>query len=204
VPVTQLQYHPTRNNILLSGSTDGLVNIYDTTITDEDEALVQVINHGSIHHAGFLSENAIFALSHDELFSVHPATNPDDAAQEPEPVQFGDLRDPLGCEYVAQLCLGAQGQYIAAGNKMYVCCGVWNGCLLMITGRIGLILSHLFLVILGRWIVKTCGACLVLMVRRLCARFIWMNRYVRIIGLFHTMLEELMAFYSLSFARILI
>ncbi|CAG7997359.1 unnamed protein product [Penicillium olsonii] len=111
-----LQYHPTRSNILLSGSTDGLANIYDTTISDEDEALVQVINHGSIHHAGFLSERAIFALSHDELFSVHPATDPDDAAQEPEPVQFGDLREPLGCEYIAQLCLGAQ-PYIAAGNK---------------------------------------------------------------------------------------
>lgn len=119
---TQLQYHPTRSNILLSGSTDGLVNIYDTTVTDEDEALVQVINHGSVHHAGFLSERTIFALSHDEHFSVYPATDPDDASQEPEPVHFGDVRDPLGCEYVAQLCVGAQGPYIAAGNKMYVSC----------------------------------------------------------------------------------
>lgn len=119
---TQLQYHPTRSNILLSGSTDGLVNIYDTTVTDEDEALVQVINHGSVHHAGFLSERTIFALSHDEHFSVYPATDPDDASQEPEPVHFGDVRDPLGCEYVAQLCVGTQGPYIAAGNKMYVSC----------------------------------------------------------------------------------
>ncbi|OQE46307.1 hypothetical protein PENCOP_c001G00363 [Penicillium coprophilum] len=115
---TQLQYHPTRSNILLSGSTDGLVNIYDTTVTDEDEALVQVINHGSVHHAGFLSEHRIFALSHDEHFSVYPATDPDDASPEPEPVHFGDVRDPLGCEYVAQLCVGAQGPYIAAGNKI--------------------------------------------------------------------------------------
>lgn len=96
------------------------MNIYDTTVTDEDEALVQVINHGSVHHAGFLSERTIFALSHDEHFSVYPATDPDDAAQEPEPVHFGDVRDPLGCEYVAQLCIGAQGPYIAAGNKLYV------------------------------------------------------------------------------------
>lgn len=116
--ITELQYHPTRSNILLSGSTDGLVNIYDTTVTDEDEALVQVINHGSVHHAGFLSERTIFALSHDEHFSVYPATDPDDASQEPEPVHFGDVRDPLGCEYVAQLCVGAQGPYIAAGNKI--------------------------------------------------------------------------------------
>ncbi|KAJ6031955.1 hypothetical protein N7540_002687 [Penicillium herquei] len=116
--VTELQYHPTRSNILLSGSTDGLVNIYDTTITDEDEALVQVINHGSVHHAGFLSERTIYALSHDEHFSVHPATNPDEPGQEPEPTDFNDVRDPLGCEYVVQLCVGAQGPYIAAGNKI--------------------------------------------------------------------------------------
>ncbi|KAJ5819315.1 hypothetical protein N7474_004906 [Penicillium riverlandense] len=115
--ITELQYHPTRSNILLSGSTDGLVNIYDTTITDEDDALVQVINHGSVHHAGFLSERTIYALSHDELFSVHPATDPDEPTQEPEPVHFGDVRQPLGCEYIAQLCIGGQGPYIAAGNK---------------------------------------------------------------------------------------
>ncbi|KAL4950869.1 WD domain protein [Aspergillus filifer] len=116
--VTELQYHPTRHNILLSGSTDGLVNIYDTTVTDEDEALVQVINHGSVHHAGFVNEQAIYALSHDETFAIHPATNPDDQAQEPEPVQFGDLRQPLQCEYIAQLCIGSQEPYIAAGNKI--------------------------------------------------------------------------------------
>lgn len=117
---TQLQYHPTRSNILLSGSTDGLVNIYDTTVTDEDEALVQVINHGSVHHAGFLSERTIYALSHDEHFSVHPATDPDETTPEPEPVHFDDVREPLGCEYVVQLCIGSQGPYMAVGNKMYV------------------------------------------------------------------------------------
>lgn len=105
---------------MLSGSTDGLVNIYNTDITDEDEALVQVINHGSVHHAGFLSERTIYALSHDEVFSIHPATDPEEEAQEPNPVQFGDLRQPLGCEYIAQLCIGSQGPYVAAGHKMLV------------------------------------------------------------------------------------
>ncbi|KEY79300.1 hypothetical protein WD repeat protein [Aspergillus fumigatus] len=98
--------------------TDGLVNIYDTTITDEDDALVQVINHGSVHHAGFLGERTIYALSHDEDFSVHPATDPDEQAEEPKPIQFGDLRQPLKCEYIAQLCTGSQSAYIAAGHKL--------------------------------------------------------------------------------------
>lgn len=83
---------------------------------------MQVINHGSVHHAGFLSETTIYALSHDEAFSIHPATDPDaESAQEPAPTPFGDLRQPLACEYVAQLCLGSLGQapHVAAGNKAY-------------------------------------------------------------------------------------
>lgn len=114
----QLQFHPTRDNVLLSGSTDGLVNIYDTTIADEDDALLQVINHGSIHHAGFLSTEAIYALSHDEVFSIHPITDPDSnkTEDEPSPVQFGDLRQPLQCEYVVQTLAGNGGIYLAAGN----------------------------------------------------------------------------------------
>lgn len=79
--------------------------------------MVQVINHGSVHHAGFLNDRTIYALSHDEVFSIHPATDPDEQSQDPQPVQFGDLRQPLGCEYVAQLCFGGQQPYIAAGNK---------------------------------------------------------------------------------------
>src|SRR4051812_11970989 len=71
-PHSQLQFHPTEASLLLSGSTDGLVNIYNTTITDEEEALHQTINHGhSIHHARFLSNTDIFALSHDEKFSMY-------------------------------------------------------------------------------------------------------------------------------------
>ena len=117
----QLQYHPTRHHILLSGSTDGLVNVYDTRITDENDALSQVINHGSVHRAGFLDDRTIYALSHDEVFSIYPATDPDETTtDDPQPIQFGNLREPLGCEYIAQLCLGDnQNPCAAAGNKAY-------------------------------------------------------------------------------------
>src|SRR5699024_11116465 len=103
-------------------STDGLVNIYDTTIADEDDALLQVIKHSSIHHAGFLSEDTVYALSHDELFSVHPLTNPDDEGSNASaaPVHFGDIRPALDCEYVAQVLSGPSGNYIAAGNARLV------------------------------------------------------------------------------------
>ncbi|OKL56014.1 hypothetical protein UA08_08640 [Talaromyces atroroseus] len=121
--VTELQFHPTRKNVLLSGSTDGLVNLYDINVADEDDALLQVVNHGSIHHAGFLSETAIYALSHDETFSIHPITNPDSEEQnEYSPIKYGDLRPLLGCEYVVQTLTSdnGQGSYLAAGNTTNV------------------------------------------------------------------------------------
>ncbi|KAK2747217.1 hypothetical protein FQN55_005212 [Onygenales sp. PD_40] len=112
----QLQFHPTRSNVLLSGSTDGLVNIYDTTITDEDEALLQVVNHGSIHHAGFLGEDAIYALSHDEVFSIHPLNNLNENVAEPAAIQFGDLRPVLHNDYVVQVLDGRGGSFVASGK----------------------------------------------------------------------------------------
>lgn len=104
---------------MLSGGTDGLVNIYNTDITDEEDALLQVINHGSIHHAGFLPGEAIYALSHDEVFSIHPQTTPDEDAVEPPPVLFGDLRPALDCNYVISMWKGSQGWFAAVGSHEY-------------------------------------------------------------------------------------
>ncbi|KAI9752230.1 MAG: Transcriptional regulator [Chaenotheca gracillima] len=136
--VTELAFHPSHPSLLLSGSTDGLVNIYDTTQTDEDEALYRVINLGSsIHHAGFLpsrknGENDwsdIYALSHDETLSIYSVTLPDlqsylnaedqeDKGERP-PVEFGDLRPRLGGEYVVNVIRagsGGDGAMAAVGN----------------------------------------------------------------------------------------
>jgi hypothetical protein len=111
--------------VLLSGSTDGLVNLYDTTIADEDDALLQVINHGSVHRAGFLGEAAIYVLSHDEFLSIYPVNSPDGTAAEPAAVHFGDLRTFLSCDYVIQLVGAGGGTYVAAGStrfEYYVFC----------------------------------------------------------------------------------
>ncbi|TGO12688.1 hypothetical protein BTUL_0084g00470 [Botrytis tulipae] len=117
--VTELQFHPTQQSLLLSGSTDGLVNIYNITISEEEEALHQTINHGhSIHHANFLSETDIFALSHDEKFSMYElVTNPEEGVEEPAPVVYGDMRENLGGEYVANvLCRPDGGAVLGTGR----------------------------------------------------------------------------------------
>ncbi|KAH8596730.1 WD repeat-containing protein-like protein 89 [Bisporella sp. PMI_857] len=112
--ITELQFHPSRPQILLSGSTDGLVNIYNVTTTDEEEALHQTINHGaSIHHANFLSDVDIFALSHDEKFSTYElVTNPEEGVEEPAPVHYRDLREGLGGEYVANVIARPDGSAV--------------------------------------------------------------------------------------------
>jgi len=112
--VTELQYHPRQAAILLSGSTDGLVNIYDTTISDEEDALYQTINHGaSIHRANFLSDIDIFALSHDEKFSMYElVTNPEEGVAEPPPCHYGDMREELGGEYIANIISRPDGSAV--------------------------------------------------------------------------------------------
>ena len=103
--ITDLSFHPSNPSILLSGSTDGLVNLYDTTITDEDDALTQVFNHGSsIAHTGFLSDHDVFALSHDEKFSIYDTRDVDQDEDAPKSTHaFGDLRPQLQCEYVVDV-----------------------------------------------------------------------------------------------------
>ena len=82
------------------------MNIYDIAQTDEDDALIQVANHGSsINHANFLSNSQFFAISHDENFSIYQLenVNVDDSATGTRPQGFGDLRPQLECEYIVDV-----------------------------------------------------------------------------------------------------
>ncbi|KAI0474045.1 WD40-repeat-containing domain protein [Xylariaceae sp. FL0804] len=106
--VTELNFHPRDANILLSGSTDGLVNICDTRIADEDEVVIQTFNlDSSIHHAAFLNDTEIYALSHDErlaLFDMAEGYEKGAAT-----IDFGDMRSVLGCQYIANITAKANG-----------------------------------------------------------------------------------------------
>lgn len=87
------------------------MNIYNTTIADEEEALHQTINLGhSIHHAGFLSDVDIFALSHDEKFAIYQlVTDTREEVEEQPPKDFGDIRESIGGEYVANVIRRGDG-----------------------------------------------------------------------------------------------
>ncbi|KAJ9132979.1 WD domain-containing protein [Pleurostoma richardsiae] len=115
--VTELNFHPADPTILLSGSTDGLVNVCDTKITDEDEVVIQTFNHGSVHRAGFLNNTEVFALSHDEKFALY------DMAEEQEKgsatLDLGDIREKVHCQYVADVFPkdNGAGAVIGAGSQ---------------------------------------------------------------------------------------
>ncbi|CAK7209936.1 hypothetical protein SEUCBS140593_000652 [Sporothrix eucalyptigena] len=115
--VTELNFHPTNGNILLSGSTDGLVNVCDTRIADEDEVVIQAFNHGSsIHHAGFLNGTEVYALSHDEKLALYDLAEAREAGSATR--DFGDVRPIVNCQYVANMLPKAGGgAVLGAGSQ---------------------------------------------------------------------------------------
>ncbi|KAH6991112.1 WD40-repeat-containing domain protein [Ilyonectria sp. MPI-CAGE-AT-0026] len=116
--VTDLAFNPSNAALLMSGSTDGLVNVYDTRIADEDDLTLQTCNHdASIHRAAWLTPTEIAALSHDErcaLYDVAEERTTGDATQD-----FGDLRTVLDCQYVADVTpkLDGSGAILGAGSQ---------------------------------------------------------------------------------------
>lgn len=116
--VTNLSLHPSLPNLLLSSSTDGLVNVFDSTQADEDDALYQVINHGSaIAHAGFLYPGTdMYTIGTDETVSFYALQSQKEDEEEPAPKVCGDVREELGCEYVIDLCWVGPQPCVAAGR----------------------------------------------------------------------------------------
>lgn len=72
--VTQVEFHPTADSMLCTGSTDGLVCVFDLAqLSDEYEALASVLNtQSSVSQIGFYGpawEN-LYALTHIETMSL--------------------------------------------------------------------------------------------------------------------------------------
>lgn len=111
--ITSLNFHPTQGKFLLSGGDDGLVSVFDTQITDEDDSLMQAINHAPIHKAGFFGSDDLYALSSDQNLAMHSLTLDDTDADRPAPDLLGDLRPIVPCEYVIDI-LQTGSNYVAA------------------------------------------------------------------------------------------
>ncbi|XP_069494339.1 WD repeat-containing protein 89 isoform X2 [Ambystoma mexicanum] len=69
--ITQVCFHPSNPNLLVSGSTDGLVNVFDLNKQNEDDALIVTCNSdSSVSFVGWSGKayNQIYCLTHDEGF----------------------------------------------------------------------------------------------------------------------------------------
>jgi WD repeat-containing protein 89 len=117
--ITALQYHPSNHQRLLSGGDDGVVSVFDTSIEDEMDSLIQAHNHGPIYRAGFLSDAAIYALSADQQLSIYPVNSLEEDGLDPvQPVPFGDLRPAAQCDYVIDVLRDSPQSYVATGSNI--------------------------------------------------------------------------------------
>ena len=105
--ITQVKFHPFEN-ILLTGSTDGIINCFDTSTLIEDDSIQWTIRDNSIHRLGFFgpSYEYCFSLTHIETFGLYRISDA-------ETIQiYGDVRTAvdstlveyiIDCQYVESL-----------------------------------------------------------------------------------------------------
>lgn len=69
--ITKVCFHPRNPSMVVSGSTDGLVNIYDISLDNEEDALVTTCNSvSSVSSIGWSGKDykQIYCMTHDEGF----------------------------------------------------------------------------------------------------------------------------------------
>lgn len=116
--VTSLSWHPGGGqHLLLSGGGDGLINVLDTSVVDEDDAVLQVLNHGaSIHLAQFVGKNEVLAFSHMESASLYRLSYNQESVPRDEVREYGDVRHALGMDYAISFDAGAPATlYVGKG-----------------------------------------------------------------------------------------
>lgn len=69
--ITQVCFHPSNPNMVVSGSTDGLVNVFDISVDNEEDALITTCNStSSVSCIGWSGKDykQIYCMTHDEGF----------------------------------------------------------------------------------------------------------------------------------------
>ncbi|NXR77897.1 WDR89 protein, partial [Pycnonotus jocosus] len=69
--ITEICFHPIEPNLVVSGSTDGLVNVFDINKDNEDDALIATCNSdSSVSSLGWAGEDykQVYCTTHDEGF----------------------------------------------------------------------------------------------------------------------------------------
>jgi len=115
--VTELQFHPTTPHLLLSGATDNLLNVFSTQIADEDDAVVQVVNHrAAIHCAGYHDGDTIYSLGTDETLAYYKQQLDPETEEDPVILNMGDVREKYPGEYMVGMTWADKQPLLAFGS----------------------------------------------------------------------------------------
>ncbi|XP_020293329.1 WD repeat-containing protein 89 [Pseudomyrmex gracilis] len=69
--ITYLTFHPTKRDVLASGSTDGLINVFDLTQSSEDLALTYSLNtESSVDRIGWLTDQSLWCTTHTHALQL--------------------------------------------------------------------------------------------------------------------------------------
>lgn len=138
-PLTATTTTPSNPQLqLISSSTDGLVNIYDPSLSDEDDAVLVVFNNkAAVSHAcPFLAAPtptspsaggapAICAISHDEKLSVYEIEDKSLKGEEEVTWPEVDVREALNADYAISL-LPQTGRGESNGQTMMLAVGAYR------------------------------------------------------------------------------
>ncbi|XP_011860784.1 PREDICTED: WD repeat-containing protein 89 [Vollenhovia emeryi] len=118
--VTCLTFHPAKRNVLASGSTDGLINIFDLTQSTEDSALTSSLNtESSVDRLGWLTEDSLWCTTHThdlQLWECEGACAYETFARSDLALSRND--DPDNCYLVRCHATNAFGQpFLLAGSS---------------------------------------------------------------------------------------
>lgn len=120
---------------LISSSTDGLVNIYDPSISDEDDAVLVVFNNkGAVQHVSpFLLPGsslsaqpvaAICAISHDEKMSIYEVEEKSEEGQEETVYPIMDVRESMAADYA--ISLTPRDGFPKSSNQLVLATGTYR------------------------------------------------------------------------------
>ncbi|XP_062824645.1 WD repeat-containing protein 89 [Anolis carolinensis] len=131
--ITKICFHPSKPNLIVSGSTDGLVNVFDINKDNEEDALISTCNSdSSVSFIGWSGKEyqQVYCTTHDEGFCWWDLKQ----LETEEPVTLlciPDAREVVGLEN-SKLDYLIGGLYFEKFNKLIVVGGLSSGniCLL--------------------------------------------------------------------------
>ncbi|NXS51759.1 WDR89 protein, partial [Brachypteracias leptosomus] len=141
--ITRISFHPVEPNLLVSGSTDGLVNVFDINKDNEDDALISTCNSdSSVSFTGWSGKDykQVYCMTHDEGFCWWDIAQLD--TEEPITLlHVLDVRDAV-CVENDPLHYLVGGLYHEKANKLFLIGGTSTGNIHLIscgTGGLSLV-----------------------------------------------------------------